>query len=201
MASVAGAALHVIGLGVRRVPAVEPGSVVVLAGLAGGLDPSLGVGDLVLDTPFGGNPPLEGPWRVGAIHTTSSLISTAPDKACLFRQTGALAVDMEQAIVRRTLPAPVTVIGLRAISDPAGMAIDPAVVRLVDEVGRPRPLAIAAALVRRPGLVPHLRDLRANARRALGTLAAAMPALLAIVQRTFDDPSAPDPDRRAGSAT
>jgi hypothetical protein len=174
LAGITGATVHVIGLrGARGVPPVAPGSRVIVAGLGGALDPTLRVGDLVIDTVVA-----DGPWRLGAIHSAEHAVTTPEAKAALFRETGALAVDMEQAAVRRVLPADVQVIGLRAISDPADMAIDPAVLRFIDDVGRPRPLAIAAQLLRRPRLIPHLRELQANSAVALRNLALGVHALV-----------------------
>ena len=121
----------------------------------GALDPALRAGDLVLDTPIPGLP-AELPWHVGGIHTVNRLITTPADKAALFRKTGALAVDMEQAVVQRAVPAGVEIIGLRAISDPADMAVDPAVLGFINEFGRPRPLVIGKTLLRRPSLLPQL---------------------------------------------
>ena len=198
VATARGVELHVIGMGAARLPRIDPESVVIVAGLAGALDPGLRVGDLVLDGVVG-DLPSDRPIRVGTIHTSRRLISTPDEKAALFRETGAIAVDMEQGVARRALPQTVTVIGFRAISDPADMAIDPAVVRLVDDVGRPRPLAVATALVRRPALVPHLRELQANARRALASLTGAMPALLDILQRPHDDDATADAIGRTGT--
>src|SRR5690349_528345 len=97
---ITGASVHVIGLrGARGLPAVGPGSRVLVAGLGGALDPMLRVGDLVIDTPVG-----DGPWRVGAIHSAERAVTTPEEKGALFRETGALAVDMEHAAVRRALP-------------------------------------------------------------------------------------------------
>jgi adenosylhomocysteine nucleosidase len=174
---VAGVEVHLIGLNATRIPAIAPGTLVIVAGLAGALDPALRVGDLVLDTPVA-DLPAALPWRLGAIHTADHLITMAADKAALFRQTGAIAVDMEQAAVRRALPNISQIIGLRAISDPADMALDPAVVGMIDSVGRPRPLAVISTLARRPGLIPHLRELNANSKLALRNLGLGVKALV-----------------------
>jgi hypothetical protein len=170
------AELHVIGMGAKHLPLIEPRSRVVVAGLAGALAPDLGVGDLVVDAPPG--VPLSHSWRAGKIHTAGHLVATPAEKVVVFRDTGALAVDMEQAVVRRALAQDTMVIGLRAISDTADLAVDPAVVRMVDSTGRPRPLAIAGALLRHPTLMGHLRQLQANSRLALSRLTPALDLLL-----------------------
>ena len=163
--------VHVIGIGAKRMPRINPGDRVFVAGLGGALDPSLKAGDLVVDRPSGHMCP-DLPWHSGPIHTAPSPVCTVEEKAALFKETGALAVDMELEVVRRQLPADVTLIGLRAISDPADMAVHPAVLGLVDDLGNPRLLYAAGAILRRPGLIPHLAKLRANTKLALDNLAA-----------------------------
>ena len=178
-----GVTYHLMGLGAARVPQLQPTTVVIVAGLAGALDPKLRVGDLVLDTDIAGLP-TELPWHCGAIHTTDRLVATVAEKAALFRETYALAVDMEQASVRRALPQATRVIGLRAISDGANFAIDPAVLRMIDGTGRPRPLGVLSTLVRRPGLIPHLRQLNVNSKLALRHLGLGVAALAKRLKST-----------------
>lgn len=199
--------VHVIGIGAKRMPQINTARpCVIVAGLAGALDPALHVGDLVLDSPlpppsaespggFSGEWsqrfPVELPWRFGAIHSAGHLIATPAEKTALFRETGALAVDMEQAAVRRALPTGAIVIGLRAISDPAHMALDPAILGFVDEQGRPRPLRVASALLRRPSLLPQLLALRKNTALALKNLGAGIRAAVDGFPRGADVAYAP----------
>ena len=173
----AGLAATVVGIGAKRLAdvTVPRGTThVVMAGVGGAIDPSLVVGDLVVD---GADVPGV---RRGSIHTVDRIIATAADKADLFATTGAAAVDMEQATVCRWTSLPV--IGVRAISDAATDAIDPIVVRFVTDVGRPRPGVIAATLLRRPGLIPHLRTLNANTRVALHRLASVLPGVVRFIE-------------------
>ncbi len=72
----------------------------------------------------------------GRICSSDKIVSTPTEKAELFRQTGALAVDMESDRVRKWAGENgIPFIGIRAISDTADEALDPAVVGLVDEMG------------------------------------------------------------------
>jgi hypothetical protein len=176
--------IHVIGLRGTRLQEIDSSEieVAVVAGLGGGLDPRLRVGDLVLDTPIAGLPQ-ELPWHVGPVYSADSLVTTPAQKALIFRQTAALAVDMEQSGVRRAMPRGTRVIGIRAISDPAHLAIDPAVLTFLDPAGRPRPLTVAATLMKRPGLIPHLRELRGNTALALHNLGAGVAALVQCLER------------------
>ena len=173
----AGLAATVIGIGGSRLAGVvvPPATThVVMAGVGGALDPGLSVGDVVVDGPVHDV-------RRGTIHTVDRVVSTAAEKAALFAATGAAVVDMEQAVVRRW--AAVQVVGVRAVSDAAHHAVDPAVVRFVTDVGRPRPAAIAAGLLRRPGLVPHLLQLNRHTRLALDRLAAVLPVIVRQLDR------------------
>jgi uridine phosphorylase len=155
--------LEVIGIRASRLPrdlGRRGASCIIMAGLGGALDPALKIGDVVLDD---------------VIHTSERLITTAAEKAALFLKTGCRAVDMENAIVRAAAEAAgILFIGIRAISDTADQAVDPSVMNLVDEVGRPRPLAVAKLLLLRPGMIGELGRLRADSEKALESLGTAV---------------------------
>jgi hypothetical protein len=170
-------AVHTAGIRAGHLPdpiQLANVSLIIMCGVAGALDPSLHIGDCILDdrdhripdSPF---------YRRGRIHTASEIIASPHSKGQLFAETGALAVEMEQAIVRKwAAPFEIPVIGLRAISDTADQMLDPAVVNLVDDLGRPRGMKIATTLIRRPGLIPYLNRLNANSKLALKNLGAAL---------------------------
>jgi hypothetical protein len=74
---------------------------VILAGFAGALSTNLGIGDIVIEgTGKQGLPP---DWHLGKIHTSRDLLESPDQKSRLFAQTGAMAVDMEAAIVQEWL--------------------------------------------------------------------------------------------------
>ena len=178
------AELHIIGIGAARMHRdllwEEAGGIIV-AGIGGALDPSLGPGDVVMDS--------ESPGalarlclRLGRIHTSDHMVGTVEEKAALYRGTGAAAVDMETARVREALGGRgVPVLGVRAISDTAEEALDPALLGFTDSAGRARPISLAIALVRRPGLVVELMRMRARARLAVGNLARAIRSIVAVM--------------------
>lgn len=174
--------IDVVPIGIRghQLPDISPpasGTLVVVAGLAGGLDPSLSVGDVVLDAPD--NLQLDGQCVRARIHTAVNLVTTPMAKASLFTFYGAAAVDMEQSIVTAWANFHgVTVIGLRALSDSASDALDPKLLTLVDSRGRPRLMAIVRAILVRPFRIVSLITLGLRSRRALRNLATAAVALV-----------------------
>jgi hypothetical protein len=173
--------VRTVGMRATRIPKIEAKTrVVIVAGLAGGLDPTLKVGEVVLDVNHAHGLPSVGfstfdSWRAGSIHTSSCAICSAEEKRVMFERTGALAVDMEQSAFAQT---GIPLIGLRAISDPAHMAVDPAVLQLVDDTGRVRPLSVFSTLFARPGLIGHLRELNSNSKLALRELGKAINTLV-----------------------
>ncbi|MDP9175292.1 MAG: hypothetical protein M3O30_15720 [Planctomycetota bacterium] len=151
---------------------------IILAGLAGGLDPMLKVGDVLVDESANGPWP-KLPYQYGAIHSSSKLISSPTAKAALFAQTGARAVDMESDIVRRCAAiAGLPLLTIRAISDAAEDEISPRLISCVDERGNPRPAALAAMLALHPSMIPSLIRLGKNTRVACARLTEAVGMLL-----------------------
>ncbi len=155
-------------------------------GLAGGLDPRLVPGALVLPRrilgPDGQIFETDAAWRArlgalagahesGAILGSERALATAADKAHAHARTGALAVDMESHEVARVAHARgVPFIAVRAIADPAGRAIPPAALRGIAPDGGTRSLAVMCAILARPWQLPALLRLAGDSRRAVGTL-------------------------------
>src|SRR5207244_3544619 len=114
-------------------------------------------------------------YRRGKIITRSSIVSSPQEKAALFRETGALAVDMENAIVREIFArAGVPVVGVRAISDTAGQGLDPRVLQMMDDQGRARPIFIAASVLKRPTSIVSLVRLGKASKLAASNLGRAV---------------------------
>jgi hypothetical protein len=171
---VPGVEVRVIGPRAVRLPAAADlagARLVIMAGLAGALDPALLVGDVVIDGEVASVPSA----RRGTIHTATDIVATPEQKAALFASTGARAVDMENAAARAlAAQAGVPFVGIRAISDRADEPLDPAVLRLVDSAGRLRPMRLTAELCRRPAFLGTLLRLRPKSALAMKNLATAV---------------------------
>lgn len=162
-------------------------------GLAGGIDPRMRPGDIVVadsvTAPDGRDYPVDAklrqllthalradgpPCRNGVLAGIDRVLASAADKQALAARTGALAVDMEShAVAAAGRPFAV----LRVIIDPAERAIPAAVLAALGPSGGINPLRLLGGLARDPGAIGALwalaRDNRA-ARRSLRYAAAAL---------------------------
>jgi adenosylhomocysteine nucleosidase len=149
-------------------------------GIAGGLDPSLRPGDLIVARHVIAEarwPAHEG-WSAAIAEATNArradiagsdrIIASAAGKAALRAATGAAAVDMESAAVAR-LGVPFAV--LRAVADTADEALPAAAADGLDEAGNPAPWRVIRALLRRPSDLPGLIRVALRSRTALAALA------------------------------
>jgi len=146
---------------------------ILSAGFAGGLDPSLGLGDAIvpsrivdhtglgIDTPpdihkklLNARPTA----HAGTILTTPRFIAEESEKAALFQRHDARAVDMESAaIAAEAHAAGFPHLALRVISDTADQTLPP-LSRFLDASGEVMPIRAALYFLRRPTkLIPTLR--------------------------------------------
>lgn len=175
--------------------AVAQGATVLMSfGVAGGLDPALRTGDLLLPRAVTGadgerftvDAALHGSLRSRLAANDSDLLGVdrvvmdSAAKAKLHAE-GAAAVDLESLAVARVAAAhgrPFIV--LRAVADEASRSLPPAALVGLDAEGRAAPRRVLAALLRRPGQLPALIALARDTRRALASLSAAPAALQGI---------------------
>ncbi len=113
----------------------------------------------------------------GAILTSRAAIVAAVDKRQAYETLGALAVDMESAVIAREahlrgLPF----VCLRTILDTAAQNLEAAI--LADENGTIRPLNLATTLARNPRLIAASMQLMRNLKIATGAMAEAIDAVL-----------------------
>jgi adenosylhomocysteine nucleosidase len=159
-------------------------------GMAGGLDPNLRAGTLLLPlaivTVEGATFPCASEWRMrliaacraaqlssGTLVTSRAPVASVVAKAALHRSSGAAAVDMESAAVaqvaaRGRLPF----VALRAIVDEAAAAVPQAVLSSADAAGEVALARLLPALARRPQDLSALLKLGAGYRHACRTLRA-----------------------------
>lgn len=156
-------------------------------GLAGGLEPTLGAGtllvpDVILSTD--GHWPTDpriaaGLGRVsGALWSGGKVLATAAAKRDLHGRTGAAAVDLESAAVaeiagRYALPFA----ALRAICDPAGRSLPRAALVALDANGRIGLGRVMRETFAHPGELPTLIALAIDAARARRALTARVDAI------------------------
>lgn len=187
-----------VALLARRLDALDAGEVngVVSFGLAGGLDPTLAPGDLVLgSTVLAGTETHEADGALavvlqdalkraglrcsaGHFAGVDAPVLTATAKAALYRRTGALAVDMESHVAARWAAArglPFAV--LRTISDPADRGLPPLAAGAIAADGGIALGAVVAGLMRSPRQLKALLAAGRDSRFAFAALRAAGPLL------------------------
>ena len=161
-------------------------------GLAGGLDPALPPGTLLLPTRLltpGGTIEVDAAWHAHAAALLGQLkpvtaptvgsdlaIADASEKARLFARTGAAAVDMESHVLARG-GAGLPLLILRAVADSADDALPPAALVAVKPDGSTDLAAVLGAVMRRPGQIPALIRLGKAAAQAEASLRAAIKVL------------------------
>lgn len=161
---------------------------VLSGGFAGALDPRLRLGDVVVAENLS-TPELlvrsDGIGRLGKLVSRARPAELVEEKAALFRETGALVVDMEtEAIAAACHRAGVPLLAIRAISDTAHDPLPAPLAEWFDLAQqRPRPRRLLAYLWRRPSAIrPFVRFIRGLpvARRAL---------TMAMLRATERDPT------------
>jgi adenosylhomocysteine nucleosidase len=190
-----GALLQISGIGAKRAhlaarTLLEKGATSLLSwGSAGGLIPGLSPGSLVLPKNIiavdGSVYPVDATWREslcaqlkekinlreGLLAESITAVTCPEEKATLFQQTGAIAVDMESAAVAaEAQQAGVPFMAIRAIADPVGITLPQSALASLDEFGRLRPLRLLKALAKNPVELSALIRLGRNFRAAQSTL-------------------------------
>ena len=163
-------------------------------GVAGALSPQLRSGDVIVSAEVVG----EGEeWRgeggfqrrlidraramgaiEGPVFGASQIHATRDSKAQAWRRTGALAVDLESAIVGRIAAAVgIPFIVLRAVADPATRELPPAALIPLAANGMPDLARVLAEIAARPWQIGGLIGLARETRRGLDALVAPARAL------------------------
>ena len=153
---------------------------IVSAGICGGLKPGLAVGAAVIATEivFGQERyATDADWRAalslalphagqGALAGSDRVVATAADKADLFGETGAVALDMESHVAARIAAVHgLPFAALRVVSDSAQDVLPDAVRGAIDSRGEVRISRVLLALAGDPAQLPALiRTGRASSR-------------------------------------
>jgi adenosylhomocysteine nucleosidase len=160
-------------------------TLLISAGFAGGLQPGLKAGDLILgenhsDPDVVSRLSLHDGWRIGCVSTAESILESAEDKRFLGLRTGCLAGDLETAHLARICgDRGLPMLSVRCISD--AMEDDlpvPADVLLNPKTGRPDSLALFRHLISRPSSVAGFNKLLKNSRVAQDHLARGLEEIL-----------------------
>jgi adenosylhomocysteine nucleosidase len=162
-------------------------SQIVSAGFSGAVVSGLRVGDLVVgDDVCDGEgvcrpatwPVAAAPYPRGRLLTVSHIVGRPEEKRRLGEQSGAVAVDMESAVVARVCAEAGVPFGcLRAISDDVDTFLSESLLTLL-QGGGVNPARLLAALMRRPALIAELMRLGAHTRKAAKKLAVGLDELL-----------------------
>jgi adenosylhomocysteine nucleosidase len=157
---------------------LDGATALVSFGLAGGLDPALAAGDMIVPRavlhegaeyvcdPYLYQHLAAGGRVVERLVAAENIVASTADKRHLWELTGAAAVDLESGVVAQVAAAsglPFAV--LRAICDPASRSLPSAAVEALDETGRVRPMKMAGILARHPQQIFALIALGRDAAR------------------------------------
>jgi adenosylhomocysteine nucleosidase len=155
---------------------------VITAGFAGGLNPALKCGTVVYEQDFdaGFGMELEDLGAVPAkFHCHRRVAITAEEKAALWRETGADAVEMESSVIRticREFRIPSATI--RVISDDATQDLPLDFNALMTSEDRINYLKLFGAVLSRPGRIPKLIEFQQQTIGAARKLGAVLEELL-----------------------
>ena len=176
------------------VDAAQDAKCLVSFGVAGGLAPHLNPGDVILSAEVIGDDRRWQPTdsfrasvaslarQIGAVDGSvlgsRDILATEDGKARAWRETGALAVDLESAIVARAAEAAgIPFLVLRTIADPVRRELPPAALIPLAEDGTPAFSRVVAEVLRRPRQIAALFGLARETRQALTALAGPARAL------------------------
>jgi len=163
-------------------PALRPGAIVVGAGVVAADGTMSATDDALAQHLCAALDSLQCAWSAGLVVGVDQVLATAAAKREVATHTRAVIVDMESRAVARTgLPFAI----LRVVIDPAERAIPPSVLGALTPHGRLNPLALIGSLLRQPSEIGALRALARDnsaARAGLHRAALALREALGVVR-------------------
>jgi adenosylhomocysteine nucleosidase len=158
---------------------------IVSAGFAGGLQPGLKVGDLVLgvnysDAAIASRLVLSPRWQRGNLLTADAIVEKGENKRKLGEESGCLVADLETAHLARVCAEHnIPMVSVRCVSDAVedDMPV-PASVLLNPETGRPDSLGLFRHLITNPACVVGFNKLLKNAKTAQNGIADGLAEIL-----------------------
>ncbi len=166
-------------------PLAGDAELIVSAGTCGALAPHLDEGDLVVPevvlSPVGRRhvvPARGGLAARGTLLTVADVVETPEGKARLWRQTSAMAVDMESSMIiewAATVGVPAVVV--RGVVDPAARGVSSVFAEALDQHGRVRTGRAVRMILARPSVLAEALILRRGTAAALRSVAAALRVL------------------------
>jgi hopanoid-associated phosphorylase len=174
--------------------AVRHASCLMSFGIAGALAPHLRTGDVVISAEVvsaGYRWTAAEPFQMrvaalarqigafeGAVFGASAILATEAEKSRVWRDTGALAVDLESDVVARIASqAGIPFLVARTIADTAWRELPPAALIPLSEAGTPNLARVLGSVLRRPRQIATLVGLARETRMALSALAGPAHAL------------------------
>lgn len=161
------------------------GRAIVSIGICGGLAPSLSVGAVIIGNEAvweGTRMPTDARWRnalaarlpqavTGAVAGANAVLVGSDAKRALYRESGALAADMESHIAARAaadhgLPFAI----LRVISDSAAHTLPPAALDAIGADGKPMIGRVLKSVLANPAQIPALIRTARDSERAFAGL-------------------------------
>ena len=161
-------------------------------GIAGGLEPGLPIGALVIGTQIMST---DGSWmcddawvtrlsrqlpeaHCGAVWGSETLIPTAQDKLTLYKKSRCMIVDMEsQCAAQIAAEAKLPLVVIRAVCDGSDMDVPPVVMVAIAEDGTINILRAIMQILRHPGQIPDLAHVVRGTSRAHAALKRCAPLL------------------------
>lgn len=161
------------------------GRAVISFGICGGLVPALPVGAVVIGSEVvweGARMPTDARWRnalaarlplavTGAVAGANAILADGGAKRALYRESGALAVDMESHIAARVAAAhglPFAI--LRVVSDTSDYTLPPAALDAIGPDGKPKIANVLRSVLAKPSQIPALIRTARDSERALAEL-------------------------------